>query len=200
MFPRAVHRALKALAHRNRRSLNRKILNRLEESLARRPRDTGELLERIRLRKRAIGPISADPGVVRRRSPLIVVDAAVVVELLPDVEIRSDAEALCESDPEWVAPRLLVSALEYVLVGLVRKDLLDMVAAAEVLSVAVGDYEGRQIEVTGTAVLTAALDAGLSAYDAEYVVEARTLGVRLATRDRVILRAAPDVAIAPAAS
>ncbi len=63
--PEAVHLALKAEARRNRRSLNREILNRLEDSLAREPRDSEALLERIRLRKRVIGPIAAGPEIVR---------------------------------------------------------------------------------------------------------------------------------------
>ena len=63
--PEAVHLALKAEARRNRRSLNREILNRLEDSLAREPRDAEALLERIRLRKRVIGPIAAGPDIVR---------------------------------------------------------------------------------------------------------------------------------------
>ena len=63
--PEAVHLALKAEARRNRRSLNREILNRLEDSLARKPRDADALLERIRSRKRAIGPIDAVPEIAR---------------------------------------------------------------------------------------------------------------------------------------
>ena len=63
--PQAVHSALKAEAARNRRSLNREILIRLEESLASRASDPEAVLERIRRRKRAIGPIDLDPQTVR---------------------------------------------------------------------------------------------------------------------------------------
>ena len=44
-------------------------------------------------------------------------------------------------------------------------------------------------------VIETALECGLTAYDAEFVVLARTLGVPLATSDREILEGAPDVAL-----
>ena len=64
-MPQAVHRALKSEAARNRRSLNREILIRLEESLTHEASDAEAVLERIRRRKRAIGPIDLDPQTVR---------------------------------------------------------------------------------------------------------------------------------------
>lgn len=63
--PPAVHRALKAEATRNHRSLNREILVRLEASLAQEASDAATVLERIRRRKHAIGPIDLDPPTVR---------------------------------------------------------------------------------------------------------------------------------------
>ena len=53
---------------------------------------------------------------------------------------------------------------------------------------------GRIISVSGAQVIDAALEGGLSAYDAEFVVLARTLGVPLATSDSAILQGAADVA------
>ena len=43
-------------------------------------------------------------------------------------------------------------------------------------------------------VIDVALNCELTAYDAEFVVVARQLGVSLATADRAVLRNAPDVA------
>lgn len=53
----------------------------------------------------------------------------------------------------------------------------------------------RVVRVSDDHVLDAALECGLSACDAEFVVAARELGVRLATEDRSVLRGAGDVAV-----
>ena len=56
--PDHIHRELKSAASRNNRSLNGEILARLSESSGSpRPRDTMDLLERIRELRESIGPI-----------------------------------------------------------------------------------------------------------------------------------------------
>lgn len=131
---------------------------------------------------------------------MIVVDTNVVIGLLLDVDSGRDSEELFARDPDWAAPRLLSSELSNVLVGFVRRNLLEPAAAAKVIGDAEAIFDGRLIEVSASAAMAAALESGLSSYDAEYVVAARALGVRLATRDGKILRTAPDVAVAPAAA
>ena len=46
-------------------------------------------------------------------------------------------------------------------------------------------------------ILALTAGSGLSAYDAEYVVLADRLGVRLVTTDAAVLREAPKVAVSP---
>ena len=53
----------------------------------------------------------------------------------------------------------------------------------------------RVVSIAPDRVMDVALECGLSAYDAEFVVVARQLGVRLATGDRAILSGAGDVAV-----
>lgn len=54
--------------------------------------------------------------------------------------------------------------------------------------------DDRVVDASHSDVIEVALNCGLTAYDAEFVVVARLLGVSLATADRAILRSAPDVA------
>ena len=53
----------------------------------------------------------------------------------------------------------------------------------------------RVVSVPADRVIETALECGLTAQDAEFVVAARELGVRLATADRGILGGARDVAV-----
>lgn len=126
---------------------------------------------------------------------MIAVDANVVVGLLVGGESGSDAERLFEKDQDWVAPKLLSSEFRNVLVGLIRRGLVDPETAGELNGEADEMFSGCLVEVSGRAALETAIDAGLSAYDAEYVVVALQLGIPLATRDGRILRAAPGIAI-----
>jgi len=127
---------------------------------------------------------------------VIVVDTNIVVYLLSGDGPRAGLAAeLLRHDPEWAAPPILPSELRNVLVGAVRRGLVraeDALAMHDDAALLLG---ARIAGVDGGAVTRTALELGLSAYDAEFVVLARRLDVRLVTEDREILRAAPDVAM-----
>ena len=60
-----LHQELKAAARRNHRSLNREILARLTASVRYEPVDSERLLDRIRLRYEAIGPVDLSEETLR---------------------------------------------------------------------------------------------------------------------------------------
>ena len=64
-IPEDVHRELQAAANRNHRSLNGEILARLTASVRSEPVDIQALLERIRLRREAIGHIDTSENTLR---------------------------------------------------------------------------------------------------------------------------------------
>ena len=126
---------------------------------------------------------------------MIVVDTNVMVRLLVGGEGAADAAALLERDPEWAGPPILISELRNVLLGFVRRAELTSErakAASDNAAVALGD---RLVPVASANVIDVALECRLTAYDAEFVALARTLGVPLVTLDGGILRGAPDVAV-----
>jgi predicted nucleic acid-binding protein len=126
---------------------------------------------------------------------MIVVDTNVMVYLLAGVGPGEEARKLLERDPEWTAPSLLRSELRNVVLGLVRRGRLEMADALEICRDAEAILGDRVASLPDGAVLAAAEEAGLTAYDAEYVALARALGVPLVTADTAILDAAPDVAV-----
>ena len=126
---------------------------------------------------------------------MIVVDTNVLVRFVVGDDGSAEAAALHAEDPEWAAPTILMSELRNVLLGHVRRGVLgpnQAISMCEDAARALGD---RIDNVPHDRVIDTALECGLTAYDAEFVVLARTLGVPLATLDREILEGAPDVAV-----
>lgn len=64
--PPDLHRELKAAARRNHRSLNGEVLARLAASVRTAPVEAATLLERIRRRNRALGPVALDEDTLNR--------------------------------------------------------------------------------------------------------------------------------------
>lgn len=125
---------------------------------------------------------------------MIVVDTNVMVSLVVGGPGGAEAARLYGRDNEWAAPPILISELRNVLIGSVRRGAMprhEAVSMVDHASLVLGD---RVFDVSHSDVLDVALNCGLTAYDAEFVVVARRLGVSLATADRAILRNAPDVA------
>lgn len=65
-IPEELHRELKTAAKRRHRSLNGEILARLAASVRPQPVDAAALLERIRRRHEALGPIDLNERTLRR--------------------------------------------------------------------------------------------------------------------------------------
>ena len=126
---------------------------------------------------------------------MIVVDTNVMVRFVVGGRQGADAARLFLKDPEWTAPAILMSELTNVLLGFVRRGSMTPDQAKAMCDDAATVLGSRVLSVPADRVMDIALECGLSAYDAEFVVVARQLGVRLATGDRAILSGAGDVAV-----
>ena len=126
---------------------------------------------------------------------MIVVDTNVMVRLVMGGADGADAARLLDRDGEWAAPDILMSELRNVLVGFTRRGALTPDQAKDMIDDAALVLGDRIAEASSAQVVDAALECGLTAYDAEFVALARTLGVPLATLDNAILQGAPDVAM-----
>lgn len=126
---------------------------------------------------------------------MIVVDANVLAfHCLPGPR-RDAARAVFRRDPDWAAPRLCRSEFTNVLALCVRRGERGLADAVLVLEAALEALAGRELPVDPGEVLRTAVSSGCTAYDCEYVVLARTLGVPLVTDDRQVLRAFPGLAV-----
>ena len=125
---------------------------------------------------------------------MIVVDANVVFALVTDESETSTARAIHTADAEWVVPSLWQSEVLNALLNGVKTGHLAMEAALTAIETADVLLRGRIRTCEAAGILQTAHACRLTAYDATYVVLARSLGLRLITEDKQILRACPDIA------
>jgi predicted nucleic acid-binding protein len=105
------------------------------------------------------------------------------------------AMELLEQDREWAAPVLWRSEFCNILATGVRNGWLNAEQATEALASSEELMVGGEFEVPAAEVLRTAISSGCTAYDSEFVVLARELGVKLVTLDRAILKAFQTLAL-----
>jgi len=126
---------------------------------------------------------------------MIVVDTNIIGYLFLNSPRSTQAETALKKDSTWAAPLLWRSELRNVLTLYLRKGLLTLEDALQIMEEASRLLAGREFAVPSLAVLTLADQSTLSAYDCEFVALAQDLGVPLVTVDRQILRDFPQVAV-----
>lgn len=126
---------------------------------------------------------------------MIVVDSNILAYLYLPGEYTAAAEALLEREPEWAAPLLWRSEFRNILAGYLRRGQLGIGQAMRLQAEAEGLLAGCEFEVASHAVLQLVHESDCSAYDCEFIALAKSLGTRLVTMDRKLLRAFPDWAM-----
>ncbi|MEK7250642.1 MAG: type II toxin-antitoxin system VapC family toxin, partial [Bacteroidota bacterium] len=94
-----------------------------------------------------------------------------------------------------VSPVLWRSEFRNILVKYLRQGLMSIQDANAILTSVETRMKGRELHVDSFHVVELALENSCSAYDAEYVVLAKQLSVRLLTEDKEVLKRFPDIAI-----
>jgi predicted nucleic acid-binding protein len=129
---------------------------------------------------------------------MIVVDTNVIVYGASRGDrdaLGHQAAAVLRRDREWGAPPLWRSEFCNAMALQVRYDGMQPTDASQSLRDAVGLVGNREMAVDGEAVIELSVDSGCTAYDCEFVVLARTLGVPLVTTDKQVLKAFPGIAV-----
>lgn len=125
---------------------------------------------------------------------MIAVDTNVIAYLYLTSNHSTQAEQALVKDSLWVAPLLWRSELRSVLALYVRKKLLVLAEAQQIMEEALRLMQGREYEVASHQVLALAAASTCSAYDCEFVALAQDLTIPLITVDKRILSQFPDVA------
>ena len=127
---------------------------------------------------------------------MIVVDSNVVAYLYLPGEHTAAAEALLESDPEWVAPLLWRSEFRNILAGYLRRKTLSFDQICGLQAEAENLLAGSEFAVDSRAVLELVRDSDCSAYDCEFIALANKLDIKLVTLDKKLLKAFPKRTVA----
>ena len=117
---------------------------------------------------------------------MIVADTNLIAYLLIRGQHSEQAEAVYTKDPRWVAPLLWRSEFRNILAVYIRKGLMDLNDAYEIMGQAERLMAGQEFEVVSAGVLQLAASSGRSAYDCEFVALAQNLGVTMVTSDRML--------------
>ena len=126
---------------------------------------------------------------------MIVVDTNIISYLFLTGEFSDQAERTLLKDSQWSAPLLWRSEFRSVLAQYIRRNILTLDQAIEIMEIAVSLIEANEYDVDSTQVLVLVNNSNLSAYDCEYVALAKALGVKLITADKKVLEQFSDYAI-----
>ena len=126
---------------------------------------------------------------------MIVVDTNVTAYLWLPGEFTTAAVQMLSLDADWAVPLLWRSEFRSVLAGAVKHKACTLDRAISIVRGAEEHLQGREFAVESAEVLRLAEESGCSAYDCEFVVLARALGVPLVSNDREVLKAFPKVAV-----
>ena len=129
---------------------------------------------------------------------MIVADSNLVAYLLIPGDRSALADAIFRKDPEWAVPLLCRSEVRNILTLYMRHEGMSLSQAQVTMEKAEMLWRNREFAVPSDAVLEATSRHNVTAYDAEFVVLARQLGVPLVTFDQHVRKAFPNIAVDPA--
>jgi predicted nucleic acid-binding protein len=128
---------------------------------------------------------------------MIVVDSNIIAYLYISGEHSALVESVLRKDPVWAAPYLWRSEFRNILALYVRRQLLSLADASQIVETAAALMAPREYHVVSQAVLRLSAESGCSAYDAEFVALANELNVPLVTVDKQLIRRFPARAQSP---
>lgn len=126
---------------------------------------------------------------------MIVVDTNIICYLFLSSEKSIMAEQALHKDNEWAAPILWRSEFRNVLTLYMRKNIINIEQAQQIMSNALKLLKGREYDVPSVEVLKLASISKCSAYDCEFIAIANDLNAPLVTVDKQLLREFSSVAM-----
>jgi predicted nucleic acid-binding protein len=128
---------------------------------------------------------------------MITIDTNILAYLFLSTTETAQVEAILARDPVWIAPPLWRSELRNALTLYIRRSLLSLDEAQQIMTDAEQFMQGSDVAVASAHILMLAAHSGCSAYDCEFVAVAQQMGVLLVTGDRELVKRFPGLAMTP---
>ncbi len=126
---------------------------------------------------------------------MIVVDTNVLIYLYLPGPHQPLSEQVLKKDPEWIAPYLWRSEFRNTLAAYLRRQLITLNKARQIISEAESLMQDSEYHVVSADVLQLLMNSACSAYDCEFVALAQEYGASLVTADKKVLREFPTTAV-----
>jgi predicted nucleic acid-binding protein len=126
---------------------------------------------------------------------MIVVDTNIISYFYLEGEYTGLAEKVYQKNHHWSAPLLWRSEFRNVLAMYIRKGIVTLDDASQIMREALLLMKDNEYEITSLKVLELVDRSNCSAYDCEFVSLALDLGVPLVTVDKKVLTNFPEIAI-----
>ena len=126
---------------------------------------------------------------------MIVADTNLIVYWLCEYPVTEEARKIRSTEPEWVVPPIWRHELANTLVSMVRAEALTAGDALSVMGVAESALQQAEQTVSMRDALSLAVQSDVTAYDAEFIVLARRMGIRCVTEDKKLLLKFPETTV-----
>jgi predicted nucleic acid-binding protein len=124
---------------------------------------------------------------------MIVVDVNIIVNLFIEGEHTSAAVELYKQDDQWHCPDIWLHELTNVMSTYVKYGGLSPKKADQILNNAMAYFLDTTFSIPMSDVLKYSLKYNISAYDAEYIVLAKSKNARLVTVDKKLNKLIPQL-------
>ncbi len=128
---------------------------------------------------------------------MIVADTNLIAYFLIPGQRGAEAEAVFRKDSKWAAPLLWRSEFRNVLALYLRRSVLSLQQALEIMADAEALLRGREYSLPSEPIIRLVAGSACSAYDCEFIALAKELGISLVTADAKVLGAFAETAISP---
>lgn len=126
---------------------------------------------------------------------MIVADSNLIAYLLIPGDKSALADEVLLKDSEWAVPLICRSEMRNILALYMRHEAMSLSQARRTMEKAESLWRSREFAVPSDDVLELSFHHSITAYDGEYAVLAKQLGIPLVTFDKAVRKAFPNTAI-----